>query len=71
MDGIDGAWCFRKLTTATLPDVEAAPTARLDCRNVFLNIFVELQRKSELETEQRLGAIGAVKRGMVPIRALL
>ena len=36
------------LTEAMRPVVEAAATARLDCRRAFLNIVMGVQRKLEL-----------------------
>jgi hypothetical protein len=32
----------RRLTAATLPAAETAPTARLDCRRAFLNILKDV-----------------------------
>ena len=41
-----------KLTTATLPEDETAPTARPDCLNAFLNIILRFHRWSQGEEER-------------------
>ena len=49
---------LRKLTTATLPEDETAPTARPDCLNALLNIIVRDHKKSTGNGEEFADAIG-------------
>lgn len=49
---------LRKLTTATLPEDETAPTARPDCRNALLNIIVRDHKQSKGKGEEVADAIG-------------
>lgn len=49
---------LRKLTTATLPEDETAPTARPDCLNALLNIIVRDHRKSIGMGEEVDNAVG-------------